>query len=209
MPRPFAVTGVAYSPQRGVNQPGGVGRVSGGGGGGSAGGGVGTESNTTVRVGSQPGGAGGGTTVRTGSATFTITTVAQYDVNLWLVRQSPGKPDESQHQVLRVGRDEVAFAFPPADAATPKGQVSVQVTGSVAVTTGANGPQLVFTTNRRVASARANESPRDGGTQGQSRTMIKLPAPEEVLSFEMPPLPGTALGSAADQFSVRLTITPR
>src|SRR5688572_11427227 len=50
MPRPFAVTGVAYSPQRGVYQPGGVGRVSGGGGRGSAGGGVGTESNTTVRV---------------------------------------------------------------------------------------------------------------------------------------------------------------
>ena len=168
MPRPFAVTGVAYSSQRGVYQPGGVGRVSGGGGRGSAGGGVGTESNTTVRVASLAGGsgAGGGTRVHTGSATFTITTVAQYDVNLWLVRQAPGKPDESQHQVLRVGRDDVAFAFPPADAATTKGQVSVQVTGSVAVTTGANGPQLMFTTNRRVASARANESPRDCGHAG-------------------------------------------
>ncbi len=128
---------------------------------------------------------------------------------MWLVRQSPGKPDESQHQLLRVGGDEVAFAFTPIDVGTAKGSVGVQVTGAVAVTSGANGPQLVLKTNRRVARPRADATPRDGGdVNGSSRSTLALPRPEEVLSFEMPPLLGPNV-PVADRFSVRLTVSPR
>jgi hypothetical protein len=197
MPRPFVGT-ITYRPQGGV---GGGGRVAGGGG---------IGSGTTVRVNSGSAGSGAGaSSVRTGSATFTVAAPAQYDVNVWLVRQSPGKPDESEHQLLRVGGDEVAFAFPPIDVETAKGPIGVQVTGAVAVTSGASGPKLVLKTNRRVARSRADATPRDGtDVNGTSRSTLALPRPEEVLSFEMPPLLG-ANTPVADRFSVRLTVSPR
>jgi hypothetical protein len=135
-----------------------------------------------------------------------------FDVSLWLVRSVAGKPDEVWHQTLLTGHNETAFAFAPVSVETARGAVVLQVTGSVAVSNSAAGPQLQFETKRRATFPVTGNAPRDGGqdAQGGSRTTIPLPGPEEVLSFQLPPLPARSDRPAVpDQLSVRVRITPR
>jgi hypothetical protein len=135
-----------------------------------------------------------------------------FDVSLWLVRSVAGKQDEVWPQTLLTGHNETAFAFAPVTVETARGAVVLQVTGSVAVSNSAAGPQLQFETKRRVTYPVTGAAPRDGGqdAQGGSRTTIPLPGPEEVLSFQLPPLPGRSDRPAIpDQLSVRVRITPR
>ena len=104
------------------------------------------------------------------------------------------------------------FAFAPVTIDTPRGAVIVQVTGSFAVTNSASGsPQLVFVTNRRATLTQTEQAPRDSvsESQGSSRTTNPMPAPDEVLSFELPPLRMTGRPAVPDQFSIRVRITPR
>ena len=133
------------------------------------------------------------------------------DVNLWLVHSAPGRPDEVLHQTLLATNRGAAFAFSPVTVDTTQGPVAIQVTGSLAVTSSGVGDQLVFTTNRRVTSARSDLPVRDTApdSHGSSRTTIPMPAPTDVLSFEMPPLRLKGLPALPDQFSVRVRVTPR
>jgi hypothetical protein len=104
------------------------------------------------------------------------------------------------------------FAFAPVTIDTPRGAVIVQVTGSFAVTSGASGsPQLVFVTNRRATFTQADDATRNSvaDSQGSSRTTNPMPAPADVLSFELPPLRMSGLPGVPDQFSIRVRITPR
>jgi hypothetical protein len=141
-----------------------------------------------------------------------VSAFPNFDVSLWLVRSVAGKQDEVWHQTLRTGHDETAFAFAPVTAETARGPVVLQVTGSVAVSSSPAGPQLQFETKRRATYPATDAAPRDGGqdVQGGSRTTIPLPGPEEVLSFQLPPLTGRSDRPAVpDQLSVRVRITPR
>jgi hypothetical protein len=169
------------------------------------------------------GGGGGGASSASGDARHPISGSGggrhewvaagpNFDVSLWLVRSVAGKQDEVWHQTLRTGHDETAFAFAPVTVETARGSVVLQVTGSVAVSNSAAGPQLRFETKRRATYPVTGNAPRDGGqdVQGGSRTTIPLPGPEEVLSFQLPPLPGRSDRPAVpDQLSVRVRITPR
>ena len=104
------------------------------------------------------------------------------------------------------------FAFAPVTIDTPRGAVIVQVTGSFGVTNGASGsPQLVFVTSRRATFTQADQAARDSvsDSQGSSRTTNPMPSPDEVLSFELPPLRMNGRPSVPDQFSVRVRIAPR
>jgi hypothetical protein len=137
---------------------------------------------------------------------------AFYDVNLWLVHSAPGRPDEVLHQALRAPRLGAPFAFSPVTVDTPRGPMIVQVTGSLAIETGTSGEeQLVFVTNRRLTSTRFDAAVRDAppASQGGSRTRTAMPKPDDVLSFEMPPLRVREQGAAPDQFAVRVRITAR
>ena len=161
---------------------------------------------TNVAI-SQAGGEGSAVSAATGSGLF--------DVNLWLVRSIPGKPDDVTHSLLRMNQEGASFAFPPVAIATPGGTTMVQVTGSFAVTQADNGEQqLVFSTNRRVTNRRdttttvGQSRDRAGEVQGTSRTTNPMPGPDEVLSFEMPPIRLNGQ-EAPDQFSVRVKIAPR
>ena len=183
---------------------------------GARGGGVGVSGGAasvsgSERTSQEPSGGGGGGRWLHGTAAGGhrwLPVGVNFDVELWLVRSVTGKQDEVWHQTLRTGRDETAFAFSPIAAETARGPVVMQVTGSVAV----NGQELQFETKRRATYPSAGSTTRDGAqeVQGGSRTTIPLPGPEEVVSFQLPPLPARSDRPAvADQLSVRLRITPR
>ena len=132
-----------------------------------------------------------------------------WDVDLWLVRKLSGQPESSAHSRLRV-TDGAAFAFVPVSLDSPQGPVVVQVTGSFRVQDAAGGPQLLFTTNRRVTVTSA-QMPRDraAGSTGTSTNTLAMPGPDDVVAFELPAvqLPNGG-GTIPDQFSVRVRIAP-
>ena len=178
---------------------------------------VGSGSGGGVRI-----GGAGGSVVGTGvgisgsGGASALAGPGLFDVNLWLVRSVPGQTDEVTHSTLRMNQDGASFAFPPVAVDTSEGTTMVQVTGSLAVTQTDNGEQqLVFSTGRRITNRRDTTTtvgpPRDHGAdvQGIGRTTNPLPGPEEVLSFEMPPITLNGRQAAPDQFSVRLKIAPR
>jgi hypothetical protein len=134
------------------------------------------------------------------------------DVNLWLIHSAPGRPDRVLHQSLMATREGAAFAFSPVTVETPSGPMVVQVTGSFAVTVGPiDGERLTFAVNRRISSTRSNAPVRDVGpeNQGGSRTTTAMPRPDDVLSFELPPVRLKGQAALPDQFSVRMRIVPR
>ena len=166
----------------------------------------------------RPAGAGGfGTSVSISqaggdSAASPATGAGLFDVNLWLVRAVPGRPDEVAHSLLRMNQNGASFAFPPVVVTTSRGEAIVQVTGSLAVVRGTSGEnQLVFSTSRRVSPSATGQAPRDGSldSQGMSRIVNRMPGPEEALSFELPPLNVNGELVAPDQFAVRVKIAPR
>jgi hypothetical protein len=195
-------------PAGGVGSGGGSGRGSGGSGGAAVtvnvgavarGGGFGTS----VAV-PQAGGEGGGIRSAAGSGLF--------DVNLWLVRVVPGRPDEVTHSLLRMNETGASFSFAPIAVTTSRGEAIVQVTGTLAVVRGTSGEeQLLFSTSRRLGLTAPGQAPRDKApdSYGESRLINRMPGPEEVLSFEMPPITLNGRQAAPDQFSVRLKIAPR
>jgi hypothetical protein len=136
---------------------------------------------------------------------------ALWDVNLWLVRAVPGKAAESTHTVLKMSQGGAAFTFAPVVVATKRGEATVRVSGTLDVVRGSGGEeQLVFTAVRRVNLASASPASSDRqGTHGTSRVFYRMPAPGDVLAFEMPPLTIWEEPLAPDIFSVRLTVAPR
>jgi hypothetical protein len=107
-------------------------------------------------------------------------------------------------------RGSAQYAFAPVSIETPRGTMNLQVTGVVRVTSDESGAsQLVFSTMRRLKFAPAAGGSRDAlpSTIGSSTTTNPMPGPDDVLSFELPPLPA-ANGQPAvpDQFSIRVRI---
>jgi hypothetical protein len=136
---------------------------------------------------------------------------APWEVSLWLVRAVPGKPPESAHSVLKMNRDGASFVFAPVRVSTSRGEAVVRVKGSLAVIIGANGEeQLRFTAQRQVSPAGGPGSI-DGklASSGASTVMYRMPGPQEVLAFEMPPVYVEGAEPVPDVFSVRLTVAPR
>jgi hypothetical protein len=208
--RPFAGLFNGQVPRGGGITLGG-GRVSSG----TAGGGGATvHSGAGVGVGT---GAGGGSGSGSGRAVHMpkirvgpSSEARQFDADLWLVRSAPGRTEEAAHQALSGVRGSAQYAFAPVSIETPRGTMNLQVTGVVRVTTDeAGAPQLVFITMRRLKFAPAVGGSRDTlpSTIGSSTTTNPMPGPDDVLSFELPPLPA-ANGQPAvpDQFSIRVRI---
>ncbi len=195
-----------YMPRRSVGVRGGVksgvadGVATGAGGGsGGTGSSAGVSAGPTAR-GASGAGAGGFSAGRMSGLSRWM------DVNLWLVRTAPGRREEAIHQVVRAPQEGADFAFAPISIETPRGPIVVQVRGSFSVT---DDHKLIFVTNRSVRYAA--QSSRDNAERvGNARIVSRMPGPDDVLSFDMPAIPG--LGgepSPPDQLSVRVKITPR
>jgi hypothetical protein len=188
---------------------GGIGTGGGRPGAGSGGGGATIRSGAGVGAGTG-GGSDSGRAVhmpKVGSAESSDS--RQFAVDLWLVRNAPGRKEEAVHQALNGVRGSAQFAFAPVSIETARGTVNLQVTGLLRVTTDESGArQLVFITTRSVRFAPAGGSNRDTppSMTGTSTTANPMPGPDDVLSFEMPPLPVPNGGAVPDQFEIRVRI---
>jgi hypothetical protein len=205
-PRPFVFLGDGPG-QLDSTRGGGIstGRGTGIGRGVAAGGG---GVSTRTEAGSVSRGAGGfGKLEGAGGATA----AQEFSANLWLVRTDATGAEKRevnlQGLILEQVRGIATFAFSPFTIDTAAGPVNVQITGTLRITTDA-GPQLIFTTTRTVRYASSDRN-RDSSasSSGSSTTRNPMPGPDDVLSFELPPLrlPNHAAGSQ-DQYSVRVRI---
>ena len=137
---------------------------------------------------------------------------ATYEVDLWLVRSLPGQPNDVNHSVLRINESGGSFSFAPITVPMNSGSAAVFVGGLIRVVRNAKGEdQLLFTTSRRVMTSGADVPPPGSrpDSVGITRIIERMPGPEEVLSFEMPPITLNGQPVAPDQLSVRLKIKPR
>jgi hypothetical protein len=134
-----------------------------------------------------------------------------YDVDLFLVRSDkthPEQPDFNlQGLILRkVGTAD--FAFSPFTIDTSAGPLNVQIRGSLRVTADEGSPQLVFTTMRSVRySSNGPNREASSSSSGSSTTRNPMPGPDDVLSFELPPIriPNSP-ATLPEQYSVRVRI---
>jgi hypothetical protein len=184
---------------------------------GSAGGGVRISAGTTGLGGTGGGGIGAeGSATRGGSAGAMRRGTAGgslvFDVDLWLVHSAPNRQDEVLHQIVQAAVAPVEFKFLPIKVATPEGELTALVFGSVAITTKSEpNREFVFITDRRVTFVSRKRPARDepAEAQGGGHVTVPMPGPDQVLSFEMPPLRVPKGGPpVADRLSVRVRITP-
>ena len=122
-------------------------------------------------------------------------------------KAQPEKPDFNlQGLVLQKVQGTVPFAFTPFTIETAAGPIGVQINGSLQVTSERGSAELVFTAVRDVKYA-TSDSNRDLTRTGSSTTRNPMPGPDEVLSFELPPIRmPNGNSTLSDQYSVRLRI---
>jgi hypothetical protein len=206
-----AVFEARYMPLPGHGSAAGGPAARGGGiarGGGGTGGGTGASVGTGTGTGS---GSGGGISgVRAGARAIGAQANSDPDllnVELWLVHSVPGAEEQTVYQTLRSSREGAVFAFAPRSIATPEGAITVQVTGSFSTRDSPGGTRLIFATERRVSFGPVRGASSD--EQGTSRLTQPMPGPDDVLSFELPPLTAASGRPAVpDQFAVRVRIRP-
>jgi hypothetical protein len=132
--------------------------------------------------------------------------------DLWLVRTTPGRADETLHLATTVMPIPRPFEFAPIVIQSSVGTLSVKVEGTIESGRSADGEaRLHFTATRAVT---ALTTPRPVGEnkptiEGSTKTTITLPGPDEVLSFEMPPLRTSDGVTLPDRLSIRLRLTPK
>ncbi len=184
-----------------------------------AGGSVATVASAVGSVGAIPSSsAGGGGKVQPNGFTFVGAGsnrgfTGYQRAELWLVHSAPRRPDEvlmtSTIATTTVGD----FAFAPVAVQAPTGVITVRVTGTVELGRDATGaPRLVFGARRRTSFVASTRQPRDGDASvesgGVASTVVAMPGPDEVLSFEMPALQGAGVPSVPDTFAIRLRLSP-
>ena len=132
---------------------------------------------------------------------------AAFEMSVWLVQTAPGREERVQHLTLPLSRTEAAnFTFPRLALASPEGEVSVQIGGSFSIEN--DGRDLVFTPVRTVMFRSA--AGRTSGTQrrGEGKVSSPMPGPNDVISFELPPVStGTGPG-IPDKFAIRVRLAP-
>jgi hypothetical protein len=133
-----------------------------------------------------------------------------FNIDLWIVHAIPGQADQVTHSQLRINENGGQFSLAPMRVNTAAGASIVQIAGSLLVVV-ANGSEerLVFRTTRRVTPPATDNAPDPSRDKfGSSLVVNRLPGPDDVLSFEMPPI---QVGSETlpDRFSIRVKVTPR
>ena len=125
--------------------------------------------------------------------------------------QYAGRADETLHITAQVIPTPVAYAFAPLTIQTATGTVTVKVEGTLETGQSPEGePRLHFTATRNVTSVTTPRPTRDGKpiVEGSTKTTVALPGPDEVLSFEMPPLRTSEGVTLSDRLSIRVRLAP-
>ena len=107
------------------------------------------------------------------------------NADLWLLHSAPRDRLSTSHQTTRLDRNGGAFTFPGLTVATARGDVSVEIAGSIARYRTTSGEEYLLVSLRRVITG-AGAPPQ--GFSGATSSLIALPPREEVVSFEMPAL---------------------
>jgi hypothetical protein len=134
------------------------------------------------------------------------------EVDLWLIHTSPGRPDETLHLTSKALPFPTPFSFPAAIIRGPNGTVSVKVDGTIETGLLPDGQRrLHFTTTRAVTTLTSSRPVAESKPviEGSTKTTVALPGPDEVLSFEMPPLRASDGVTLPDRLSIRLRLTPK
>jgi len=131
---------------------------------------------------------------------------------VFLVRTDKTRPDKPdfnmQGLILQIAGGVTDFSFSPFAVDTQAGPMSVQISGTVKTTAGDGPAELVFTTMRTIQYPVSNSNREATGTvTGRSTTRNPMPGPDDVLSFELPPIrvPNSS-ATLPDQYSVRVRI---
>jgi len=179
-----------------------------GGGRGSA---TGAAGRPTPVPGSQPRADAGGAAISVGSGGGgTHPGLQRLTADLWLVRSTPGAADQTLHVTSSLLPMPAAYAFGPLAIQTASGSVSVKVEGTIEAGLAPDGEQrLHFTASRSLTTVTSSRPARDGKAviEGSTKTTLKMPRPDEVLSFEMPPLRTADGVTLPDRLSIRVRVT--
>jgi hypothetical protein len=134
-----------------------------------------------------------------------------FNIDLWIVHAIPGQVDQVTHSQLRINENGGQLSLAPLRVNTAAGVSTVQITGSLLVIV-ANGSdeRLIFRTTRRVTPPTPGTAAPDPSRDivGSSMVINRLPGPDDVLSFEMPPIQ-VGNETLPDRFSIRVKVTPR
>jgi hypothetical protein len=100
----------------------------------------------------------------------------------------PSGVEQVNHQTIRLDRAGGTFSFAPVKVSGERGEVDVEIGGAFRRFRAPVGGEFIYLSLTRALSG---ESMPPGGFRGGTGTMIPLPGPAEVLSFEIPS-PGAA-----------------
>lgn len=127
-----------------------------------------------------------------------------YDAEAWLVHRPAGGQEETQRVEVHVDAEGQAFEFPVATITTSQGPAKVNVAAMLRPVANANGDIMLV-----IAIVRRIDGPNNSVTGGSTK-IIPLPAPTDILSFELPDTHGTTFDALnGHQFSVRVRIAKK
>lgn len=113
------------------------------------------------------------------------------DAELWLMHTLPSGVEQVMHQVVRLQPAGGRFGFTPATVSTPRGDVRVELTGSIDRFRAPTGGEFFLLSMTRRVSGEMLPS---DGVSGSTSTVVAMPSPADVLSFELPGTRRTAGG---------------
>ena len=183
------------------------------GGGRTSGGGTGTGSGSGSGAGAgagSGGGAAGRDRVSAAMKGVGDPALERLTADLWLVRSAPGRADETRHVTSQLIAMPTKYAFAPLAIDTKLGTLAVVVEGTVEVGLSPDGERgFHFTATRKMTMPAAAQPGREtwAVAEGSTKTTVALPGPDEVLSFEMPPLRAPDGVTLPDRLSIRVRIT--
>jgi len=105
------------------------------------------------------------------------------DAELWLLHTLPSDIQQVVHQTVRLQTEGGRFTFAPTAVTTARGDVSVELSGSIDRYRAPTGDEfLLLSLTRRLKGAGLPPE----GIAGTTASVVPLPPPNDVLSFEMP-----------------------
>lgn len=154
-------------------------------------------------------GSGGGA-LTLGASGVTSPQLERLTADLWLVRSTPGQPDETQHLASQLIPMPVAYSFPPVTIQTAAGPITIKVEGTMEAGLSPDGQRRFhFSAGRTVTSSTSTRPARDPKplVEGSNKVTFAIPEGDEVLAFEMPPLRTPDGTTLPDRLSIRVRIS--
>jgi hypothetical protein len=162
-----------------------------------------------VQGGAQQAGSGGGAMSFSASGAASPA-LERLTADLWLVRSTPGQPDETLHLASQLIPIPVAYSFPPVTIQTAVGPIMVKVEGTLEAGLAPDGQRRFhFVAGRTITASTSSRPARDVKplVEGSNKVTFAMPEGDDVLAFEMPPLRTPEGTTLPDRLSIRVRIS--